>query len=649
MIAVLGFGLTGCGDPPPARMELEPEDNGIRSTPKWLTFTCVEPGCATTLTSTIVVVGDRDVAITRIVLSDRDRDDFEVRPKSSPPFILKTGEVLPIEVDYNPTGDPRLGDIDLRIAFTDASASEEQEGKIPPGELLVPLVRRQVGEPLLSVTPNQLIFGAVLPSARKSLPLTLSNTGFGNVGLLLKSIEVDPPGELRVENQPTNGILPGELWDLEVIYQPTQEAFLEGLITLKPISESTFPTLVPLMGTSISRPYAYLTPNNGLDFGEVNVGDLSMVTLQITNRGAENLVVHNVTLGGQVPGAQLEMMGSMTSTIAPLESEEINLALLAELAGAIETNLRITSNDPENPVLDVPVTGLMTKPTISVEPGLLDYGTVPQGWTIPQALEIRNSGFGELRITGVSMILGSSELFTITDVPSLPVVLRHDERIGIPIEFRAEAEAVFNGTLSIDSNDPDTPFVEIPLTASGASCETGCPIANGLPSCTSGNCEIASCNDQWYDADVDPANGCECREVDTNGDASGFCQGSVFLGTLDDDGDSATYTGILPEDGDEDVIRFFGKDKTDFLSEDFDVRISMQSTDPDISFCVYRHETGDHTSECFFENERCPANRSYRRDGRLGPSDDADFIIKVFREPSAAPTCTSYTLFMRNG
>ncbi len=132
--------LTGCGDPPPARMELEPESNGIRSTPKWLTFTCVEPGCATTLTSTIVVVGNRDVAITRIVLSDRDRDDFEVRPKSSPPFILKTGETLPIEVDYNPTGDPRLGDIDLRIAFTDASASEEDEDKIPPGELLVPLV-----------------------------------------------------------------------------------------------------------------------------------------------------------------------------------------------------------------------------------------------------------------------------------------------------------------------------------------------------------------------------------------------------------------------------------------------------------------------------------------------------------------------------
>ena len=36
---------------------------GLRSTPKWLTYTCVEPGCDTTLTANITAIGDRAIAL----------------------------------------------------------------------------------------------------------------------------------------------------------------------------------------------------------------------------------------------------------------------------------------------------------------------------------------------------------------------------------------------------------------------------------------------------------------------------------------------------------------------------------------------------------------------------------------------------------
>jgi hypothetical protein len=641
----------GCGDDAPGGVGppvLEPKPPGLESDPRWLTYTCVEPGCDTALTARVKVIGSRDVAVKRIVLSDRDRPDFEVTASEEPPFILEVGSELAIDVRYRPDGDPRLGDVDLRVTFTDASASESDD-RIPPGELAIPLVRRLIGEPKLEVDPAILEFGPVLPTTEKALALGILNTGFGNVGLVIDRIDVDPATEVHVGGLPEAALVPGERAELSVVYRPLGEAYLDGTLTLYPVAEIVVPTVVPLIGTSIPHP-SLLPEPAAVDFGEVAVGGTAIETLTLINRGAEDLVIQRVELGGAITGGTLEIElagGSTTATIAALASANVTLELTAVDPGEIDTFVRITSNDTEQPVVDVPVTGLMTKPIIAIAPVGLDFGAVPRGWTLVQSIEVSNSGFGDLEITNLGLILGSSELFTVRTVPSLPMVLRHDQRFGIEIEFRSEAEAVFNGTLSIDSNDVDRPFVEIPITATGASCADGCPIANGTPDCGSGLCEVGMCDLDWYDADGDPATGCECREI--GNDPGEFCAEGVYLGSVGDDGDRASYTGILPSETDVDVIRFFGNDGFQFGSDDYDVRVTMESTDPGIQFCVYRHETGDHLSECFWENERCTPDRAFRHDGSSGPTDSSDYSVKVFRDPTIPPTCTSYTLFIRNG
>jgi hypothetical protein len=641
--------LFACGTEAPSGPMLEPKPPGLESDPKWLTYTCVEPGCDTTLSANVTAIGDRDIAVKRIVLSDRDRTDFIITTVDAPPFILDSGSGFAVDVRYAPTGDPRLGDLDLRITFTDAAASETDD-RVQAGELAIPLVRRQIGEPRLTVDPPMLDFGPVLPTAQKTLPLTISNTGFGNVGLVIDRIEIEPEGEVTVTNLPPAALIAGESFPIDVVYAPQREAYLEGTLTIVPVAETVIPTVVPIVGTSISHASLLIDPKSGIDFGEVAVGGTAQATLQLINRGAEDLVIHHAELAGAVPGANLTLAlvtGSTTATIAALESVDVDLSLEAISPGEIDTFVRITSSDREQPIVDVPVIGLITKPIIEAVPGSLDFGAVPRGWTLVHSIEVSNSGYGDLVITNLGLILGSSELFTVRTVPTLPMMLRHDQRTAIEIEFRSEAEAVFNATLSIDSNDADRPFIEIPISATGASCDAGCPIANGTPDCGSGLCEVGSCNADWYDADLDPASGCECREIGS--DPGEFCAEGVYLGSLDDDGDATTYVGILPASEDVDVIRFFANDGFQFGSDDFDVRATLESTDPGIQFCAYRHDTGDHLSECFWENERCPTDRAFRKDGSSGPSDSADFSIKVFRDPTIAPTCTTYTLFLRNG
>jgi hypothetical protein len=192
------------------------------------------------------------------------------------------------------------------------------------------------------------------------------------------------------------------------------------------------------------------------------------------------------------------------------------------------------------------------------------------------------------------------------------------------------------------------PFTEVALSAVGGSCETSCPIANGTPSCLTGTCQVGSCDGGWYDTDQSAATGCECKEIGT--DPGSFCADATYLGRLrDKDKTQVTFTGILPIEDDIDVVRFFAEDASDLFSESFDVKVRLDSADPSIRFCIYRYRTSNHQNECYWTDENCPTTRYYRRNGTLGSGDDADFTIKVFRDPNAAPTCTPYTLFISNG
>ena len=642
------LGGSSCNYDPVTEEVLEPGDPGLVSEPRWLTFTCVEPGCSTTLTTEVRVEGSRSIAVKRIVLSDEARTDFRVAADKTAPFILAPGETFDVEVTFTPTGDPRVEDIDLKITYTDASTTDPEVLRIPPGELVIPLVRRVVGEPQLEVRPAQVVFGPVAIGARTTRPLTIRNIGFGNVGLVIASATSDNPA-VTIENLPDDALLPNETWDLQAVYQPTESALSQGFITIRSAGQTDMPLRVPFIGTSIPTPKAIIEPANGIDFGEIAVGTSTQAILTLTNGGSTELRVGGLRFEPATSSVTLTLDGpgiGRTARVDPLDSFDVPVAIDARSRGPVETEIVVETTDPDLPLGRIAVRALVTKPEIQVEPSPLDFGPVPRGWTVVRPVELRNAGFGPLVIRDVELVLGSSELFTLRERPNFPVTLRHDQRIVLEVEFRAEAEASFGATLAIDSNDTDRPSVELTVAAEGSTCERGCPIANGTPSCTSGMCAVASCNERWFDADRDAGNGCECAEV--GNDPGEFCAGSVYLAQLNDDGARATFLGVVPEEGDVDLLRFFAYDESGFFTDAYDVRVRLDSDDPSLRLCVYRHDTDRRLSECFFENESCPVDRQFRREGSFGRDDSADYIVRVFREPNEAPTCTPYTLTVSN-
>ncbi|MBL8913895.1 MAG: hypothetical protein JNM17_24545, partial [Archangium sp.] len=241
---------------------------------------------------------------------------------------------------------------------------------------------------------------------------------------------------------------------------------------------------------------------------------------------------------------------------------------------------------------------------------------------------------------------GSSNLFAFKNLPAIPTQIDRNERVAFDVEFRSATMATLTGSVSIETDDPMDPFIEVPLTSTVGTCAMSCPIINGTPSCSNGACTIGMCNTGYYDTDMQASNGCECREIGT--DPGGFCSMGVNKGTLRDNGSSANHTGLIATATDEDYIIFYAQDDSQIFSDDYDVRISMTSADPNITMCVSRYDTGTSVNECYPDSNKTCGIRSYRHDGSLGREDGAMFYLKIYRA-TGGPTCTSYTVSMQNG
>ncbi len=638
--------VSACGNTRPPEMKVLTRPAGLYAEPARLAYTCVTPGCDETVATRITVSGDRRVAIKRILLTGTAASDFTFSTTEKAPFIVGSAVSFSVEVKYTPKGAPLPGVAELRLTFTDASA-EESPLRLEPGELVVPLVRRLVGEPVLTVSPQLLSFGVVERGMMKTVPLRVSNTGFGNVVLELSG--VDAGAAPLIAKLPMQRSLAADSGvDVPVSWAPTTEGFLSALIEVQVASPGVQPGYVRVEGTSLTQPLMAIEPDAVIDFGEVVKGATRSMQVQLLNQGGLGLRIDNVSSNDATGNLKVGFDAGVPLSIAPLARFPMNLELKGNTPGEVLATVNFLTNEPGSGSRTLVVKGTVTEPKVTASPTMIDFGAVPMGWVVNKTIELRNTGYGTLTVKNLSFVAGSSTVFTLVGKPALPLQIKRDQRVAFDVELSAATASTFSGFVSIESDDPVTPFAEVALMAKVGSCAAGCPIANGAPNCASGSCKVGMCNAGFFDTDSAAANGCECKEVGT--DPGTFCADSTYMGVLNDgNGDQTSFTGIVPLKTDVDMIRFFGEDGSQLFSEKFKVKVRLSSSDPGIQMCVYRADTSSHQADCFFTNEVCPSNNYYEKGGSYGSNDDADFIVKVFRTASSTPTCTPYTVFMSNG
>jgi hypothetical protein len=237
----------------------------------------------------------------------------------------------------------------------------------------------------------------------------------------------------------------GVLDDLHFPRAPVFElAFHLGELRAATFGRGVFSFVAP-QGPSIA-----VNLEHNLEFGEVCKGP-QFLTLEIFNVGTSDLVITAVQ----------RLMGSTSFSVLPTPGtplliragEHVNFTVRYVPSGSASemATIRILSNDPNAPVVDLTATGVPGLPrlvTAIADSG--DFGPACRGGFVDRDLVLHNAGICALRVTGIA---SSSPEFELPGVIAYPLVVAAGNAITLPVRFRPTSFGPKAGTLSIASND----------------------------------------------------------------------------------------------------------------------------------------------------------------------------------------------------
>ncbi len=630
-------------------------------------FDCVSVGCAQTRTFHVDNRGGGEVAIRLVRLSVDSAGDFDISlasesggeaplfPSTDDPIHLSAGKGFDVVVKYTPSD---------AVADEGALWIDWYDGKTPAKDAAaeretIPITTRVLGEAAAELETPELNFGYVTPGETVTLPVRVTNTTEGSAVLAVEVPTFDPLSDPHFALAPvpasTIFVNPGETVDIPVSLSPDAVDWYSGVLYL-PTNDGARPQLVVnLLGTSIQEPFfAVLQPTDwSVDFGQIRIGNTGTREVKLRNLGGQPLsVTATMPLGGDVGFATPIPLGTALPTIPPLGEVTFEVMASPPHGGDVAGQMRFATNDPTLPEdwLDLHVYGMAPEGIVS--PASLAFGDIAQGWTSEaQTVYITNGGTGELTITGVSFELGSSSQVRLAGEPSLPVKLRAgDDPFPVSVFVQASTIGAANAALLVATDGIVVQDIRVPITANVVTCQQACPVANGVPSCEAGFCEIGSCLPAYFNADERFDTGCECGE-DTVGtekkDVGAFCSAGENVGPLADKCGSGnrqvvTRFGTLPTPGDEDLYFYHSDDggsiTCDTFGDSFKARAWLVDS-PDVELCVRSASGG---SGCGGENQRTCGLSSWDSSSGWGSDGDVDVTVWVRRRPGAPPMCGEY-------
>ena len=122
------------------------------------------------------------------------------------------------------------------------------------------------------------------------------------------------------------------------------------------------------------------------------------------------------------------------------------------------TGLRLTTNDPDQPIVTAPILAVGTAPDITVFPDFFNFEEVAQGATATVTASIRNDGDATLSINGIS-VSGAEFGWETSRGSTFPITLQALESMTLTISYTPQDAGFDVEFLSIESSDVgESPF-----------------------------------------------------------------------------------------------------------------------------------------------------------------------------------------------
>lgn len=228
------------------------------------------------------------------------------------------------------------------------------------------------------------------------------------------------------------------------------------------IAVATFAIMFACADDPLSRvqPRIEVDPAS-LDFGEGIIDRDNVLLLSITNAGEGLLEISSVDF---VPNSGVFAARDVPATVRSFVDEQRLTVVFVPRTPRerYDGALIIRSNDPVEPNLEVPLTGVGGVREIDVTPTAVDFGVVNEGTAPRRAITIANVGKDALDVTRVTFTSTSVDL-TLVPGTFAGGTIEAGSSTVVEVQYSPVDLGYDDALLTINSNDEDEPTVDVPI------------------------------------------------------------------------------------------------------------------------------------------------------------------------------------------
>ena len=305
--------------------------------------------------------------------------------------------------------------------------------------------------PSIEVSPATLDFGSVPVKQTKDLKVVVSNKGAA--ALHVSSFKTSTSTFSVTAPSTLTQVDAGKSVELTLRFAPQISGPASDTLTLATDDPAKPKVTVALTGTATGGtpgPAISVAPTS-LDFGSVGSGQTKDLALTVRNTGTAVLNVSAAKTGS----TSFTWVSPLTPfTVAAGSQSTVIVRFAPTTTDSFSSAVVITSDDPANGSLSVPLSGIGTSvtgaPSIVLNPSSLDFGTVTVGQTKDVTASIQNSGNAQLNLTAVSSL---DPQFTWVN-PTLPFSVPVSSAQTVTLRFKPASTGKQQTAFVISTNDP---------------------------------------------------------------------------------------------------------------------------------------------------------------------------------------------------
>lgn len=401
--------------------------------------------------------GDAILNVSGLSISGPDAANFVVVGPATP-FSVIVGRQTLVEIAYTP--DAALVD----SASLDV-ASDDPDTPVASAPLAGTGLAGQGDINLASLT---LDIGDVEVGATGSGNLVIQNVGTAD--LTVTGLTVTGSTDFTIGTAVPFVIAAGYQNVVPVSFTPSATGPASGNLAIDSDDVDEPTVNVALGGNGTSTPTVAdinLSPAT-LDFGSPMVGSTVRGDAYIQNVGTGDLNVSGLAITGSTDFQILS--GSATPfVIRPGRQVKVRLSFTPSVGGAIAGGLQVTSDDPVDPTIALPLSGSGSAGVADVNLPVTsyDFGSILVGQNQNGFLAIQNVGTSDLTVTSLGLT-GSAD-FSLVNPPATPFVIRGGRETKVRVDYGPTAPGAASATLTVGSDDVDEPSVAVALSGAGLS------------------------------------------------------------------------------------------------------------------------------------------------------------------------------------